>query len=187
MTQKNHRSFKLRWVLSLVDIIGIGLEQQCDAVNQAADTEEAEGEEVQDAHADFALVELMGTECAEEEAEQECDPLVLGAQSDNGDIVDIVVGIRIGICVVDHDAGLLGVLQFLDLTAAVGAQYSGGIDLLAAVLAELGGLLCSGGGDGILVHAIFLLVRYRINECSLVTEIGTTLLVIIRVHCLFVK
>ena len=144
-----------RGLVILVDVIGIGLAEQCDAVDQPADAKEAAGKEVQDAHTNFTLIELVGTKCTQEETEQECDPLVLGAECDNG---AIVVGIGIGVRIVDYDVGLFSVLQLLHLATAVRAEHGSSVDLLSAVLTELGVWLYGVGGDGIFVHNISLLI-----------------------------
>ena len=86
-----------RGLVILVDVIRIGLAEQCDAVDQPADAKEAAGKEVQDAHTNFTLIELVGTKCTQEEAEQECYPFVFGTKCDNGAIdIGIFVGVGIG-------------------------------------------------------------------------------------------
>ena len=143
----------------LVDVIGIGLEEQCDAVDQPSNTKEAAGKEIQDAHTNFALIELVGTKCTQEEAEQECDPLVFGTERDNG-AIDVGIFVGVGIGIVDYDVGLFCVLQLLHLAAAMRTDHCGCTDLLSTVLTELGVLLCGVGGNGILVHIISLLIRF---------------------------
>ena len=148
-----------RGLVILVDVIGIGLEEQCDAVDQPSNTKEAAGKEIQDAHTNFALIELVGTKCTQEEAEQECDPLVFGTERDNG-AIDVGIFVGVGIGIVDYDVGLFCVLQLLHLATAVRAEHGSSVDLLSAVLTELGVLLYGVGGDGIFVHNIFLLIWF---------------------------
>ena len=62
----------------LFDIIGIRLAQEDDAVGDPADAEQSGGEQIQDAHADAALVEFVGAVEACKQAEEKGDPLVPG-------------------------------------------------------------------------------------------------------------
>lgn len=62
----SRRSLVLRRGSESVDIIRIGLKQQCDAVEQPADAKQTEGEEVEDTQEDPALIEFVSAEIAEE-------------------------------------------------------------------------------------------------------------------------
>ena len=143
----------------LVDIIGIGLEEQRNAVDQPADPKEAAGKEIHDAHTDFAFVKLVAAKHTKEEAEQECDPLVFGPECNNR-AIDVGVFVGVGVCIVDDNVGLFSMLQLLHLAAAMRTDHCGCTDLLSTVLTELGVLLCGVGGNGILVHIISLLIRF---------------------------
>lgn len=137
--------------------IGIGFEEKCNTVDKPADTEQTGGEEIQDAHADLSFVEFMGTKIAQEYAQQEGDPLVLGAQTCyHRDSVGILVGVCIRVGIVDNDVGLFLVFDFFDLAATMSADHRSTGDLVSAMLTELGVFQCAGSGLGrcISVHAI---------------------------------
>ena len=53
---------------STIDVIGVRLEQQGDEIDQYTDPEQAQGENIQDAHTRLAFVEFVSAEKAEEEA-----------------------------------------------------------------------------------------------------------------------
>ena len=81
------------------DVVRILLEQQRDEIHQNTDSEQTCSEEVNDAHDDLALIELVCANSAEEETEQQCHPLILLPSSRNGTV--IVVRVGIGVCVAD--------------------------------------------------------------------------------------
>ena len=168
------------------DKIRIGLEQQSDAVDQPTDAKQAAGEEVEDTHTDFALIEFVSTEIAEEQAQEKSDPLIPGTQTNNDRGIGVCVSIGIRVAVVDYNAGLLSMLQLFNLTAAVGTEYSSGVDLLSAMLAKLG-VLRSGSIDGIFVHGFSPSLASIFVSVVRLVEIGTTLPAIIGVNLLFVN
>ena len=105
----------------LLYIIGIGLQENQNKVNDPANAEKAECEYIQDAHQNFAIVE--------EQAEEERNPLVFGLRPGSSNIcVHILVG------VVDDD---IRRLQLLYLFAAFGTDDAILIDFFAAVGAKL--------------------------------------------------
>lgn len=75
----------------------------------------------------------MRAKFAQKQAEEERRPLVSHPAAT---AVDIHVGIRIRICIIDHNAGLLS-LDILDLLAALRTDYTVFVDNLTAMLAEL--------------------------------------------------
>lgn len=88
------------------DVVRVLLEQQRDEIHQNTDSEQAHSEEVNDAHDDLALIELVCANSAEEETEQQCHPLVLLPSSRNGTVIVVRVGIGVCVVVVDDDLRL---------------------------------------------------------------------------------
>ncbi len=120
---------------STSDVIGIRLAKQNDEVDQRSDTEQTRGAKPKDTCADFSLVEAVNSQIAEEEAQQNGDPLVLLSAHGNSDNIVVIVVIII----VDDDrlTCRLRALQLLNLTSAVGAHNRVLRNDLSAVLAEL--------------------------------------------------
>lgn len=114
-------------------VVGIRTEQDANAIHKPTDSEKSNGQQIDNAHADFSFVELMCAELPKEQAKQKCNPFVLGMTI----AVDVFVDICVG--VVDDDIRLSRCCLFdgLYLTAAEGTNNSGYIDFLTTVFAEL--------------------------------------------------
>ena len=122
------------------DVIRIGLAQKNDEIDQHADTEQTSGTQPDDACTDLALIEAVNTQTTEEQAQQNCDPLILGSAEVNSTAAIIVVSIVVIIVVIIDDDRLIvsRIADFLNLAAAVCADNCLFRNWLTAVLAELG-------------------------------------------------
>lgn len=118
------------------DVIRIGLAQKNDEIDQHADTEQTSGTQPDDACTDLALIEAVNTQTTEEQAQQNCDPLILGSAEVNSTAAIIVVII---VVIIDDDRLIVSrIADFLNLAAAVCADNCLFRNWLTAVLAELG-------------------------------------------------
>lgn len=118
------------------DVIRVGLAQKNDEIDQHADTEQTSGAQPDDACTDLALIEAVNTQTTEEQAQQNCDPLILGSAEVNSTAAIIVVII---VVIIDDDRLIVSrIADFLNLAAAVCADNCLFRNWLTAVLAELG-------------------------------------------------
>lgn len=117
------------------DVIRVRLAQKNDEIDQHADTEQTSGAQPDDACTDLALIEAVNTQTPEEQAQQNCDPLVLGSAEVNSTAAIIVVII---VVIIDDDRLIVSrIADFLNLAAAVCADNCLFRNWLTAVLAEL--------------------------------------------------
>lgn len=117
------------------DVIRIGLAQENDEIDQHADAEQTSGTQPDDACTDLALIEAVNTQTTEEQAQQNCNPLILGSAEVNSTAAIIVVII---VVVIDDDRLIVSrIADFLNLAAAVCADNCLFRNWLTAVLAEL--------------------------------------------------
>ena len=118
------------------DVIRIGLAQKNDEIDQHADAEQTSGTQPDEACTDLTLIEAVNTQTTEEQAQQNCDPLVLGSAEVNSTAAIIVVII---VVIIDDDRLIVSrIADFLNLAAAVCADNCLFRNWLTAVLAELG-------------------------------------------------
>lgn len=117
------------------DVIRIGLAQKNDEIDQHADAEQTSGTQPDDACTDLTLIEAVNTQTTEEQAQQNCDPLILGSAEVNSTAAIIVVII---VVIIDDDRLIVSrIADFLNLAAAVCADNCLFRNWLTAVLAEL--------------------------------------------------
>lgn len=117
------------------DVIRVRLAQKNDEIDQHADTEQTSGTQPDDACTDLALIEAVNTQTTEEQAQQNCDPLILGSAEVNSTTAIIVVII---VVIIDDDRLIVSrIADFLNLAAAVCADNCLFRNWLTAVLAEL--------------------------------------------------
>ena len=117
------------------DVIRVRLAQKNDEIDQHADTEQTSGAQPDDACTDLALIEAVNTQTTEEQAQQNCDPLILGSAEVNSTAAIIVVII---VVIIDDDRLIVSrIADFLNLAAAVCADNCLFRNWLTAVLAEL--------------------------------------------------
>ena len=113
------------------DVIRIGLAQKNDEIDQHADAEQTSGTQPDDACTDLTLIEAVNTQTTEEQAQQNCNPLILGSAEVNSTAAIIVV-------IIDDDRLIVSrIADFLNLAAAVCADNCLFRNWLTAVLAEL--------------------------------------------------
>ena len=118
------------------DVIRVRLAQKNDEIDQHADAEQTSGTQPDDACTDLALIEAVNTQTTEEQAQQNCDPLILGSAEVNSTAAIIVVII---VVIIDDDRLIVSrIADFLNLAAAVCADNCLFRNWLTAVLAELG-------------------------------------------------
>lgn len=118
------------------DVIRVRLAQKNDEIDQHADTEQTSGTQPDDACTDLALIEAVNTQTTKEQAQQNCDPLILGSAEVNSTAAIIVVII---VVIIDDDRLIVSrIADFLNLAAAVCADNCLFRNWLTAVLAELG-------------------------------------------------
>lgn len=118
------------------DVIRVRLAQKNDEIDQHADTEQTSGAQPDDACTDLALIEAVNTQTTEEQAQQNCDPLILGSAEVNSTAAIIVV--IIVVVIIDDDRLIVSrIADFLNLAAAVCADNCLFRNWLTAVLAEL--------------------------------------------------
>ncbi len=120
------------------DVIRVRLAQKNDEIDQHADTEQTSGTQPDDACTDLALIEAVNTQTTKEQAQQNCDPLILGSAEVNSTAAIIVVIIVVVIIVDDYRLIVSRIADFLNLAAAVCADNCLFRNWLTAVLAELG-------------------------------------------------
>lgn len=114
------------------DVIRVRLAQKNDEIDQHADAEQTSGTQPDDACTDLALIEAVNTQTTKEQAQQNCDPLILGSAEVNSTAAIIVV-------IIDDDRLIVSrIADFLNLAAAVCADNCLFRNWLTAVLAELG-------------------------------------------------
>ena len=117
------------------DVIRVRLAQKNDEIDQHADTEQTSGAQPDDACTDLALIEAVNTQTTEEQAQQNCNPLILGSAEVNSTAAIIVVII---VVIIDDDRLIVSrIADFLNLAAAVCADNCLFRNWLTAVLAEL--------------------------------------------------
>lgn len=117
------------------DVIRVRLAQKNDEINQHADAEQTSGTQPDDACTDLALIEAVNTQTTKEQAQQNCDPLILGSAEVNSTAAIIVVII---VVIIDDDRLIVSrIADFLNLAAAVCADNCLFRNWLTAVLAEL--------------------------------------------------
>ena len=117
------------------DVIRVRLAQKNDEIDQHADTEQTSGTQPDDACTDLALIEAVNTQTTKEQAQQNCDPLILGSAEVNSTAAIIVVII---VVIIDDDRLIVSrIADFLNLAAAVCADNCLFRNWLTAVLAEL--------------------------------------------------
>ena len=120
----------------LSHIIGVGLEEQSNKIDDHSYTENTDSKDINYTHANFSLIKLMGAENSEEKAKKKCDPFVFRTYAAHL----ILVCVLIQVAVVDHDLRLLlcglGTLKIFYLTPAVRANDALFGYLLSAFLAE---------------------------------------------------
>lgn len=117
------------------DVIRVRLAQKNDEIDQHADAEQTSGTQPDDACTDLALIEAVNTQTTEEQAQQNCDPLILGSAEVNSTAAIIVVII---VVIIDDDRLIVSrIADFLNLAAAVCADNCLFRNWLTAVLAEL--------------------------------------------------
>lgn len=119
------------------DVIRVRLAQKNDEIDQHADTEQTSGTQPDDACTDLALIEAVNTQTTKEQAQQNCDPLILGSAEVNSTAAIIVVIIVVVIIVDDDRLIVSRIADFLNLAAAVCADNCLFRNWLTAVLAEL--------------------------------------------------
>lgn len=113
------------------DVIRVRLAQKNDEIDQHADTEQTSGTQPDDACTDLALIEAVNTQTTKEQAQQNCDPLILGSAEVNSTAAIIVV-------IIDDDRLIVSrIADFFNLAAAVCADNCLFRNWLTAVLAEL--------------------------------------------------
>lgn len=118
------------------DVIRVRLAQKNDEIDQHADTEQTSGTQPDDACTDLALIEAVNTQTTKEQAQQNCDPLILGSAEVNSTAAIIVVII---VVIIDDDRLIVSrIADFFNLAAAVCADNCLFRNWLTAVLAELG-------------------------------------------------
>lgn len=118
------------------DVIRVRLAQKNDEIDQHADAEQTSGTQPDDACTDLALIEAVNTQTTKEQAQQNCDPLILGSAEVNSTAAIIVVII---VVIIDDDRLIVSrIADFLNLAAAVCADNCLFRNWLTAVLAELG-------------------------------------------------
>ena len=118
------------------DVIRVRLAQKNDEIDQHADAEQTSGTQPDDACTDLALIEAVNTQTTEEQAQQNCDPLILGSAEVNSATAIIVIII---VVIIDDDRLIVSrIADFLNLAAAVCADNCLFRNWLTAVLAELG-------------------------------------------------
>ena len=119
------------------DVIRVRLAQKNDEIDQHADAEQTSGTQPDDACTDLALIEAVNTQTTKEQAQQNCDPLILGSAEVNSTAAIIVV--IIVVVIIDDDRLIVSrIADFLNLAAAVCADNCLFRNWLTAVLAELG-------------------------------------------------
>ena len=117
------------------DVIRVRLAQKNDEIDQHADAEQTSGTQPDDACTDLALIEAVNTQTTKEQAQQNCDPLILGSAEVNSTAAIIVVII---VVIIDDDRLIVSrIADFLNLAAAVCADNCLFRNWLTAVLAEL--------------------------------------------------
>lgn len=117
------------------DVIRVRLAQKNDEIDQHADTEQTSGTQPDDACTDLALIEAVNTQTTKEQAQQNCDPLILGSAEVNSTAAIIVVII---VVIIDDDRLIVSrIADFFNLAAAVCADNCLFRNWLTAVLAEL--------------------------------------------------
>ena len=118
------------------DVIRVRLAQKNDEIDQHADAEQTSGTQPDDACTDLALIEAVNTQTTKEQAQQNCDPLILGSAEVNSTAAIIVVII---VVIIDDDRLIVSrIADFLNLAAAVCADNCLFRNWLTAMLAELG-------------------------------------------------
>lgn len=118
------------------DVIRVRLAQKNDEIDQHADAEQTSGTQPDDACTDLALIEAVNTQTTKEQAQQNCDPLILGSAEVNSTAAIIVV--IIVVVIIDDDRLIVSrIADFLNLAAAVCADNCLFRNWLTAVLAEL--------------------------------------------------
>ena len=137
----------------LTNVIRVRLEKQNNAINKPTNAEKTKSKQIQDSCSTLTFIEFMCAKVAKEQTQEKGDPFVSHSNA-KGSSVNICVGIGVGICIVDNNAGLIGLFHFFDLTATMGANNSGGRDLLTAMLTEFCVFLCSSGifCSGVVIH-----------------------------------
>ena len=135
----------------------------------------------------------MGAQIAEEQAQKKGHPLVSGAHTRHAaGNVGVFAYITVGICVVDDNVRLFGMLDLFYLTAAVRADHGGFGNPFPTVLTKLcARLCCRGSFNAVGLHSYFSLsfvMTYNGEEsfCHM-CETGTFLLINIQLYLLFVK
>lgn len=89
-------------------LIAEGSAQDSDAVNQPAETEEPEREQIQNAGADLADIETVDTKLSKEKAQSQSEPTALGRSHCLNATAAGIIRIGVGIGIIDYDGGLLG-------------------------------------------------------------------------------
>ena len=135
----------------LAYIVRVGFAQKNDAINKPTNAKQTCGQEVKNTHTGFALIEFMCAQETKEEAQQKRDPLISRSKGIHA-CIDIGVGIRVGVGVVNDDARLLMLLHIFYLTSAVRTNNCCDGDLCTAMLTEFGILL----NDGVVINSIII-------------------------------
>ena len=114
---------------SLTGFVFEAAQQDEDQIQKPADTEEAKGQQPDDAGADLADVEAVGPQIAQEQAQEECGPLTL-VDIAAMDFVDIGIVVNhidhrlLGCCIGLRCAAALAKLRIVfDLSAAISAIH----------------------------------------------------------------
>jgi len=137
----------------LANIVGVGFAKEKNAINEPTNAEKTDSKQINNTHSCFAFVEFVCAKVTQEQAKEKCDPLVSHSYTKNG-CVDICICIGVVICIVDDNAGLIGLLYFFDLTSAIGANNGSHRDFLTAMLTKFCIFLCRSGilSSGVVVH-----------------------------------
>lgn len=118
--------------------IRVRLHQNQNDINNPANAKQANGEQIQDSHADAPFIEFMRTEIPQEQAQEKCRPLIaVFSAHRSSDAYRCTGGCRCaGIIVIDN-IDLLILRQLPCLFAALGADDAVGINAFPAVRAIL--------------------------------------------------
>lgn len=118
--------------------IRVRLHQNQNDINNPANAKQANGEQIQDSHADAPFIEFMCTEIPQEQAQEKCRPLIaVFSAHRSSDAHRCTGGCRCaGIIVIDN-IDLLILRQLPCLFAALGADDAVGINAFPSVRAIL--------------------------------------------------
>lgn|GEM_PF-4733075 len=97
-------------------VIRIRLQQERDQVDQTTDPKQPRSQEVQDPHADLALIEFMTAHNTKEQAKQNGYPFIFFSASTNNYRIGDRVCVRVCICIVDDNVRLI--VRRIDLLGA---------------------------------------------------------------------